>query len=214
MCFSEEASFTAAVAVSVVAGATIQMAGLSRLTLLALTPLLFALQQFSEGLTWLHLKQVLEEGPLTRVAYNYYLLISLAGWPIWIPLSLLIAEREKTSKTILFCFLVGGFLVASYNLFAIFNGPVSAVAVGHSIRYEVNIPYNEVWIYAIFTLLPWFFSSLKSAWLTGLVFIFSFIVAGFFYEFTFVSIWCFYAAVVSALVYKVVADNTYGIKPA
>lgn len=207
MCFSEEASFTAAVAISIVAGAALHEAKFSRLSLLALTPLFFALQQLSEGLTWLHLKGILSEGWFSNFMREYYFVFAYIGWPIWVSLSLLVAEKIRFRRVILTIFLLLGIAIAGYNFMYLLDQPVYPVVANQSIRYETKIPYQEIYIYGVVTLLPWFFSSLKGAWLAGLVFLFSFLIAGYFYEYTMTSVWCFFAAIVSIIVFKIVMDN-------
>jgi hypothetical protein len=207
MCFSEEASFTAAVAIGIVAGAALHTAGFTRFAFLALAPLFFALQQLAEGLTWLHLKGVLSDGWLPHIMREYYNFFAFVGWPIWVPFSLLIVEKESSRRLILSVFLLFGVLIGGYNLFQMIEQPIYPVVASHSIRYETQIPYQEVYLYGAITLLPWFFSSLRGAWVAALVFIFSFLIAGYFYEFTFTSVWCFFAAIVSIVILKVLTDN-------
>ncbi|MGK5594771.1 MAG: DUF6629 family protein [Parachlamydiaceae bacterium] len=207
MCFSEEASFTSAVVIGVVSGATLHLAGWSRYTLLALAPLFFSLQQLSEGMTWLHLKGTIPDGPLQVLMRHYYSFFAYVGWPIWVPLSLFVIEHwHSWRKKVIGLFLLAGLGLGIYNLIGIFDHPPLAVIVKHSIRYETKLPYDEVWLYAAVVLLPWFFSSLPSSWLAGAIFVFSFVVAGLFYQFTFASVWCFLAAIVSIVVLKLLMD--------
>lgn len=211
MCFSEEASFTAAVGIAVVAGAALHTAGFTRFAFLALMPLLFSLQQLAEGFTWLHLKGV-TEGWFSTWMRDYYNMFAFVGWPIWVPLSLLAVEKISSRRLILSAFLLIGILIGGYNLLILFEQPAYPVVANHSIRYESQIPYEEVYLYAIITLLPWFFSSLQGSWIAGLVFAFSFFIAGYFYEFTFASVWCFFAAIVSIVVFKLLIENTNTIE--
>ena len=53
MCFSATASFTAAVTLSALGAATLTQIRSRRELLLGSVPLLFSIQQFSEGLVWL-----------------------------------------------------------------------------------------------------------------------------------------------------------------
>lgn len=207
MCFSEEASFTAAVVIATIAGAAIQKSQFSRLLWLALSPLFFAWQQFGEGLIWLHLKQILEKNSFVVFFQYYYLFFAYVGWPIWISFSLLMAEKIPSRRTILGALLVAGFLLGLYNARAILISPVEVTAVKNSIRYGVNISYDELWFYSIVTLLPWFVSSLKGSAITGLAFLLSFFVAGYFYEYTFASVWCFFGALISIMIYGIIRAN-------
>ncbi|KAF3363268.1 putative membrane protein [Chlamydiales bacterium STE3] len=206
MCFSEEASFTSAVVIGIVAGASLHTAGFSRYMPLALATLFFALQQLSEGMTWLHLKGLLQDGSLQFLMRNYYSFFAYVGWPIWVPFCLFIAEKKTWRKDIIGLFLLVGLVLAGYNLSLLINQHPFPVIVNNSIRYETQLPYHEVWVYAAVVLLPWFFSSLPSAFLAGSIFVFSFVIAGFFYEFTFASVWCFFAALVSIVVFKILMD--------
>lgn len=206
MCFSEEASFGAAVGLGVIAGASLQKSGLSRYFYLALIPLFLAVQQFSEGLIWLNLEQVVPASPTFSFFYYYYLFVALVAWPSWVCFSLFMAEAIAAKKVILGGFLLLALIVSAYNLMALLQ-PMEAIPVEHSIRYDVNIPYHAVWVYAGLTIIPWFFSGLKGSFLAGIVLGMTFIIAGAFYQFAFISVWCFFATLVSVAIYKIICDN-------
>ena len=116
MCFSEEASFVSAAALTVISGACIYAARHTKNYIaLAMIPLFFALQQASEGVEWLVFNQRLGTSHEAQLASDVFVLIAYVVWPFWIPFSLWIAEKTPTSRAylrILFCI---GCAVAVYN---------------------------------------------------------------------------------------------------
>lgn len=207
MCFSEEASFGMAVGLGVIGGATLQKARFSRYVFLAIVPLFLAIQQFSEGLIWLHLEQVIPDSKIYSFFFTYFLFVAVVAWPFWISFALLMAEQNPSKRWILGGFLFIALIMAIYNLKALILEPPMAIPVEHSIRYNVDIPRKMVWLYAILTVSPWFFSSLKGSFLSAIVLAITFFIAGAFYEFAFISVWCFFSTLVSLVIYKIINDN-------
>lgn len=75
--------------------------------------------------------------------------------------------------------------------------------------YEPNYPvalrrYGGL-IYIIATIIPPFFSSIKKVWIIGTAILISYILANIFYEGYVVSVWCFFAAIISILVLVVIS---------
>ena len=98
MCFSAHASFAAGAAL-LPAGVYCVRSALrkdTRYTLLALVPVVFGIQQVSEGFVWLGLEQ--DDAALVRHASVMYLFLALAFWPCWIALSLLVPETRPRQK--------------------------------------------------------------------------------------------------------------------
>jgi hypothetical protein len=87
MCFSATASFTAGITLSVLGVTTLKQVPSRREFLLGTFPLLFAIQQFSEGLVWLTLGQDSLNPINTLVTYNF-LFFATVIWPILCPLAL------------------------------------------------------------------------------------------------------------------------------
>ena len=83
MCFSAEASFGAA-ALLVPSGAYCLRSAVRKMPRwlpLAAVPLVFGIQQCSEGLVWVGLGR--DDAALTREASLVYLFFALTFWPCW-----------------------------------------------------------------------------------------------------------------------------------
>jgi hypothetical protein len=201
MCFSETASFSAAGVLAVMSFFSLKGASRhSRYLPLALIPLFFAVQQFSEGLQWHFFKADQTLIPSMSASKYVFTFFAYAWWPFWIPLSLLVAEDAPLRKIFLSAFAVLGFLYGAYILHHFAYTPVKAVAMENSIQYTAGLPYEVFWPYLILTIVPWFVSSLRGAAILGTLFFLTAAVASYYYYNAFVSVWCFLGALVSALV--------------
>lgn len=198
MCFSAQASFAAAAFLGAVGIATIRVGASRGLLLIGMIPLLFSIQQLSEGLLWLNLTQ-------TVMQYTF-LFFAFFVWPIWAPLSLAVAEKEKGRRYMIYFFLACGVILSLLNAYFAFQTPATVQIVNHSLQYRGSIPRQE-YIYPLIVILPCFISSLLHAWLFGVLLAITYAIAYYFYTETFVSVWCFFAAIISICLYKVLKDN-------
>lgn len=209
MCFSEEASFVSAAALTVISGACIYAARHTKNYIaLAMIPLFFALQQASEGVEWLVFNQRLGTSHEAQLASDVFVLIAYVVWPFWIPFSLWIAEKTPTSRAylrILFCI---GCAVAVYNGWNVLTRPEKAYVRNKSIYYYVFVDQVLIWPYFCATIIPWFISSLPYFKWLGTFILFSAIVSAYFYYYTFTSVWCFFGAFVSLFLLFIIRHET------
>lgn len=208
MCFSTEASFTAALILGVSGGVMMKKVSSRSLLFLASLPLLFGLQQLSEGLIWLHLSQHIGSNTLFINSQRAFLAFSFFIWPIWIPLSLALVESIHWRRYLLFINLCCGLALALLNLSYAVKEEISVQVVNHSLQYIGHIP-EQAFIYPLIILLPMFLSSLKNVWIFGILIVLGYVIADYFYATTFVSVWCFFAAIVSLFIYKILRDNEF-----
>lgn len=125
MCFSATASFTAAVTLTAVGAVTVRRSEGWRELPLALIPLLFGVQQLSEGVLWLTLRGM-DMPTLQSWATNVYSFFSHVFWPVFVPLAILLVEPSLRRRRILRGFLAAGTLVGLYLLFFLFKEPITA----------------------------------------------------------------------------------------
>lgn len=200
MCFSEKVSFATSAALTVVTfGCIWSVRGRKELYALAAIPLFFALQQAAEGVQWLVFKELWGSAKEAKSAKDLYIFIAFVVWPFWIPFSVWVAEKEGQRKRYLEILLMIGFFVAIFDAWKILFFPVAASAAQSSIQYEVEIPRIMFWPYVIAVTLPWFVSSLPRTTILGIVFTIGVALAGYFYYDQFISVWCFFAGLVSLL---------------
>lgn len=208
MCFSATASFTSSAILACIGYASIKTAkySKSRLTIAAI-PCFFALQQFCEGITWLHLNGSLDRSHLTLMAQFIFLFIAYALWPVWIPFCSAVNEKNPTRSSMMWVLFLIGILAAYHNLYHMPPLEIVPKVVGHSIQYEINAPFYKKFIYILLILLPFFISSLRYMWLTGILCLISSFLTQYLYAYAFTSLWCFTSAIISCTIYFVLVSN-------
>lgn len=206
MCFSTEASFGAAVILTLAGAFTLNKCQRKELLWLAATPLLFGIQQFAEGLLWMHFQNHLDSNLAFYWTKRIFLTFAFLVWPIWIPLAVGLAEKIKFRRYLIFFDLACGIGLSMINLSYALKQEILVEIVNHSIQYTGEVP-PQTFLYPLIVLLPCFISSLKNMWVFGALALLGYIVAYYFYATTFVSVWCFFAAIVSVVIYKIVNDN-------
>lgn len=97
-----------------------------------------------------------------------------------------------------------GLLISTYLLYCLFTYEISAeVREGH-IHYNLNFPLAFSNISGVFYFIPTvvslFVSGLKRMWILGLAILTSFIATQLFFEDYVISVWCFFAAILSLIV--------------
>lgn len=201
MCFSAAASFTAGTALIAVGGLTVSRSrGRAELPL-ALVPLLFGVQQLTEGGLWIALDHRLP-GLQSWTTYVFSL-FSHVLWPIWVPFAILLVETHRRRRALLGAFQALGLTVGLYLLYFLIRDPVSAHIHQNSIFYDsphFHLAAIVVVVYLSATCVSGLFSSHRCINVFGLL---AFSLAILAYEIsvkTFVSVWCFYAAVLSLLI--------------
>lgn len=201
MCFSATASFTAGTALSAVGGVTVHRSfGRAELPL-ALVPMLFGVQQLTEGVLWLSLRH--HVGFLQMWTTYLYSLFSHVLWPMWVPLAILLVEHRRSRRRPLVGFQAIGIGVGLYLLYFIVRFPVTSRVEGRSIFYDSPHFFVAGVLVAYFlaTCVSGLFSSHRCVNVFGVL---AFVLAIAAYQVsvkTFVSVWCFFAAVLSLLVY-------------
>lgn len=212
MCFSTEASFTASILLGGIGIATLKQTRSRAQTLFALIPFLFAIQQFCEGVLWMALNQGLHPVWWSRFAEYTFLFFAFLTWPIIFPLAFWSMEESPSRRlALLFCLGMGALFVAGH-LIAIQGHALSVTIINHSLQYgayktsSVALDYGIKAIYLLATVVPCFVSTYPKAWFFGLCTAFAFVVAQFFYEATFSSVWCFFAAIVSSMIFALLRN--------
>lgn len=206
MCFSTEASFTAALFLGTAGGLTLKNSSSRSQFFIAAIPFLFAIQQFSEGLIWLYLSHHIGSQDLFINAERSYLTFAFLIWPIWIPLSFALIETVTWRRMLLFINLYCGLALSILNLTYGMKEDISVEVVNHSLQYMGQVPEQGI-VYPLIVMLPMFLSSLKNVWIYGLFIVMSFVIADYYYTSTFTSVWCFFSAIVSVVIYKILKDN-------
>jgi hypothetical protein len=208
MCFSVEASFIVAAGTGSIGLATFNRARSTSLRWLALVPEFFALQQASEGLVWLHLSGNIEVASLGRIAQAIYLIFAMVFWPIYAPFAIMMSEKVRFRRIVCSLLVAVGLLVSAFNALQLVIGSETPAVLGHSIKYGYGDgDFSWRLTYGIVSLIPLFISSLRKMWILGGLALLGFVVSDSLYHEAFVSVWCFYAAVISIALYLILKDN-------
>lgn len=207
MCFSAEASFGAGALLSIVGIATIKIVKTRSLLPFACIPLVFAFQQFSEGIIWLSFKNPNFLSTQQLAVYNF-IIIAQVIWPVLVPLSILQMEKERTQKKILSILLGIGIILAAYHMVCLLIYKISTDVSNHHIFYILDFPkisrVLEGTFYLIPVILSPFVSSRKGMRLLGMLIFSSFLISVLFYKDHVISVWCFFAAVTCIVVYSII----------
>jgi hypothetical protein len=203
MCFSATASFTAS-AVLVTSGVfSIKKVNDVRFVPLALIPFLFSFQQFCEGIVWLSFKHHGLEG--YRHVFGFmYLMVAQAIWPMFVPFSMWLAEKDLFRRYMLAFLLAVGMVIGFYLGFQISSYPLSISIGKQHIIYAPHVGtinlFNNGFLYLLATSVPPFLSSLQGMSFVGLFVVLSFSISVLFYPSALVSVWCYFAAVISLII--------------
>ncbi len=211
MCFSAEASFTASAVLGVIGVITIKKAKEPSQMAFASIPLLFSFQQFTEGMLWLALLNK-EFAFLQSIATYLFLIIAQIIWPTWVPLSILFLEKEILRKKVLYIILGMGGILSLYLTYCYIFYDIQAEISDHHINYNLNFPHekNFLWLSAIFyfvpTVISTIVSSVKRMQILGMIVLVSGLLTGLFALKYFISIWCFFAAIISVLILMIITQ--------
>ena len=201
MCFSAPASLAASGVLAVSGAAVLRMPKKKTEIPLSLFPMIFAVHQFIEGLVWLSYTGVISDSYRMGAIYAYAF-IAFVFWPIYVPFSMYLIEQGKLRrKIILFC-LLAGLYISITCLVGIIRGPLEANVVSHSIAYHIPTPPKSLAPYLIAVSVPFLIASNKRLVILGFALLVACGVAAYMAcSNTFPSLWCFYAAILSLIVY-------------
>ncbi len=209
MCFSAEASFGASAALLPMGAYCVRQALNSRPRYLpfALVPVAFGIQQFAEAVVW----QRLMHEPPGAVAWpvGTFLFFAIAWWPSWFPFCAAFAAPTPRQRLPFIVLSILSLLWFVRGYLPVFSDPVrhlTATIVRHSIEY----PYTDevllapgyrfplITVYLFFTCSPMLLLSPRVFLGPVLLSICSAIISSLMVAYAFTSVWCFFAAVLSA----------------
>jgi len=219
MCFSTTASFTAAAALGVAGAISLKKITDRSQFMFAAIPLLFAIQQFCEGLVWIALGS--PEYTYLRTPMTYiFLFFAQMLWTTWIPLSILHIEEDPFRKKILSWISAAGISVSLLLAYRLIFYSVHAEISNHHIDYLIESPQfikivSSI-LYVIAIIFPPFVSSIRRMWIVGVFQLAGLLVTKIFYEQYLISVWCFFAAALSIMIIsimQVLQNSSVRFKP-
>ena len=200
MCFSATASFVAGTALSGLGVATLRATRRRSETAFAAIPLMFGLQQMVEGALWLSFRF---DAPQLNQAMTYlFSMFSHVLWPIFVPFAIGLLETVSWRRKVIWGFQSVGLFVGLFLLVLIIEFPVTAVVVENIVYVSPHFYKIPVMLlYLAATCVSCFFSSNATIRLFGALALVLFVVAYGFFALALFSVWCFFAALLSAIIF-------------
>lgn len=212
MCFSATASFGAGAVLTAIGAVALKKTTKPQQLPFAGIPLLFAAQQFAEGFLWLSLQNS-EYAAFKEPCTYLFLFFAQVFWPFWVPLSVLKLETNERKKKMLKIMFATGILVSLYFISCMMTFPVNGVIEECHIFYTFGYPVIMTPIvsvfYAMATMGSLMVSSVKGMKLFGISVFIAYLITGVFYLDYFVSVWCFFSAILSLIIVSVI----YRLRP-
>jgi hypothetical protein len=202
VCFAPEADAAVGVFVVAVGIDTLRHVDEPKQIPLAALPLLFGLHQLSEAFVWWGLQRHVAHD-MERIAVWIYVLFALVALPAYLPLAVGLVERSATRRRVIAAFGVLGVGVAASLAVSVFRGTISAVINGRHVDYAVDAVGHGgplTTLYVIATCGALLASSYRDIAVIGAL---NLVVTPLLMVLTvggFVSLWCFWAALVSVLI--------------
>jgi len=202
MCFSPIASFVSAAAIATIGVATLRHVRETRTFLFAATPMLFALHQFVEGLVWLGLQGWI--GPIGRDHAAFLFTIYAQGLlPFLMPLAVTLMEPAGWRHRVMIGLTAIGAVAAAWDTYGLIFLP-SRVFIDHnSIAYrnEMTGSLTISLLYILATCGALLLSRYRVVRWYGVINVVALTIVQIVKAETFASVWCFYAALMSLILY-------------
>ncbi len=209
MCFSMEASFAGGIIIGGIGVATICKVHKPSQIVFASIPLFFGFQQIIEGCMWFILQHPSYEQYQKPIMYAY-LIMAQVFWPIMIPLAVLTMEENKKRKKVLWGLLGIGLILSVYYIACLVFINVTPKIGGYHIEYLDATPkpaeIPAFLLYLATSITPLFVSSIKRTHLLGILMALSCLVTIIFFTHYLTSVWCFFAAIISVIIFWILLD--------
>jgi len=209
MCFSAEASFVGGVIISAIGIATVRKVHKPTQIVFASIPLFFGVQQIAEGFLWLALQNP-EYAGVQKLATYWFLIMAQVFWPSMIPVAVLLMEKNKKRIKILRILLVMGVTVSLYYAFCLITFHVMPEIRGYHIEYVHDYPKSlEIFVFLVYlitSITPLFVSTIKRTYILGILMVFSCFVTILFFTQFLTSVWCFFGAFMSMVIFWILSD--------
>lgn len=209
MCYSAPVSFTASAALVVVGfiGVFFALKGNRRFLALNLMAFFYAIQQFSEGMLWLG-------SPVfsPHVWGIVFLFFAFFVYPWYLAFGCYYISRKKPTKRAIawvgiLGLLYGAFLFGNVLMTPDLGLDQCRLHIFYNVQvfgyYHANsdlVNYVLIPIYVLLTCLPCFLSDRRYTSWIGWAILLSSVLCFTFYETYFISVWCFYAAVITIVI--------------
>jgi hypothetical protein len=216
MCFSANASYTAAAILLSTGGVATQRAYQTKRSYLALAvlPVMFGLQQLFEGLVWTG--NTLSSDDMVMRYSTAYMFFSWLAWPVWVPLSVYFLEPCRR-RYVYLLFAILGSMVGALQYFPYFahQGWLVTKFLPNAISYQGTVLFDYIMrreltyvIYLFVIIIPLLTASNWRVQVFGLLVALVAITTYLFFRFAYISVFCFGGAVISLYIVYMVFRET------
>lgn len=202
MCFSPTASFIASGVIGTVGVATLRHVRAPRTLLFGAIPMLFALHQFTEGLVWLGLEGRIGPVGLDHVAF-LFMLYAQGLLPLLMPIAVALMEPPGWRRRAIIALVGIGAVVCVWDVYGLIFLPSRCFIEGNSVAYR-NPMTGNLFISLLYILAACgslLLSSHRVVRLYGVLNVIALTITQIVKEYAFASVWCFYAALMSVMLY-------------
>jgi hypothetical protein len=200
MCFSATASFTVGTFLVGLGTITVSMARAKTELPFAAIPLLFGIQQLSEGVVWLSFTY--ESAALNFIMTQVFSFFSHVLWPVYVPAAVLAIEPIPQRRRVLVFLLAAGLGAGGYLLYSMIASPIVAQPTGGHVEYLSPhfFALASISAYVAATTISPLASSHRTVKVFGMLAFASLVAAYLIYARWFISVWCLFAALMSVVV--------------
>ncbi|NIJ06570.1 hypothetical protein FHS31_000152 [Sphingomonas vulcanisoli] len=202
MCYSPTASFTSSAIIATIGVATLRHTPAPRALLFAAMPMLFALHQFTEGLVWLGM-----EGRIGTIGRDHaaflFTLYAQGLLPFLMPLAVTVLEPDGWRRNLMWGLTAIGGVAAAWDAYGLIFLPLHTFVDHDAIAYR-NVMTGSLFIsllYIAATCGSLLLSSYKTVRWYGVLNIVALSIVQLVRAYAFASVWCFYAALMSVMLY-------------
>jgi hypothetical protein len=208
MCFSTTASFASFAILTTVGAAGIKYVNKPSQKFFAAIPFLFASQQFIEGFVWIGL---LNSAAWKSIPITLFIFFAQVVWAFWVPYSILKMETQAKRIRIIKSCLWIGIILAVYISYCLLFFTTTAFLSDYHVNYKLYYPHQYYPILGLLYLLPIIVpplvSSIAEIRLIGILLLLSFIITKLLFNDEVISVWCFFAAIISSIVFWVLKNH-------
>jgi hypothetical protein len=210
MCFSASASFSAGVAVAAAGIVSVKRIRSREQIMFAIIPLIFAVQQVMEGWVWMTFNHVEYEAS-RHIPAAVFLFFAQVVWPVWVPFSLFRIESDARLRAALRVLCLCSVILAPFQIYRLLMQPAVVSITNHHIHYKLDSSIVQLgWILNVFyfltTIVPPFLSTRRPVLILGAFNFLALVVTWFSFRPNVVSVWCFFAALISVQVIQTMGD--------
>lgn len=202
MCFSATSSFIASGVIGAIGVATLRHVREPRALLAAAVPMLFALHQFTEGWVWLGL-----DGRIGKVGFDHvtflFTLYAQGILPLLMPAAVALMEPPGRRRTVILALAGVGAVVFAWDVYGLIFLPSQCFIEQNSIAYRnpMTGDFGISCLYILATCGALLLSTHRVVRWYGLLNVVALSIAEIVKQYAFASVWCFYAAIMSVMIY-------------